>query len=190
VAKILIIVGHPRNDTYSDALADAYRDGALEAGHEVDLFRAAELTFDPILHDGYERLQPREPDLEAVYRSMIAADHITVIFPIWMGTMPALLKGLLERLLQPELVAEGKAGKFPEPLKGKSVRLVTTSGMPGFLYRWWFGAPAIKILHNNIFGFLGAGPVRSTVHGGIESVSDDTRKRWLDEMRGFGQRAR
>lgn len=144
------------------------------------------MTFDPILREAYERPQPREPDLEQLYQSLMASDHIVVIFPIWLGTMPALLKGLLERCFQPELVETGKQGKFPKPLKGKSVRLVTTAGMPALLYRWWFGAPALKILEHNIFRFLGASPVRSTIYGRIETVGDARRKAWLDEMERFG----
>lgn len=190
MAHVMIVVGHPRTGTYADALADAYAKGAEAAQHKVDVFRAAEMSFDPILREAYEAPQPREPDLEALYQTLMACDHIVVVYPIWLGTMPALLKGLLERCFQPELVAHGKEGQFPKPLKGKSVRLIATSGMPALLYRWWFGAPSLKILENHIFGFLGAAPVRTTLHGRIEAVGDAQRRSWLEEMERLGSQAR
>ena len=33
-----------------------------------------------------------------------------------------------------------KTGKFVKVLKGKSARIIMTMGMPGIVYRWWFGA--------------------------------------------------
>ncbi len=96
-----------------------------------------------------------------------------IVFPLWLGTMPAILKGFLERVLQPEIFDAAREGRFKQPLKGKSARIITTMGMPGFVYRWWFGTHALKVLEHNILRFVGAAPVRTTIHGSIESVSDE-----------------
>jgi putative NADPH-quinone reductase len=190
MSKVLVIVGHARTATYCDALGEAYAKGARAGGHDVTHVRTAELTFDPVLRGAYAELQPLEPDLAAAHDALLAADHIVIIFPLWLGTMPAILKGFLERVLQPEIFDAAREGRFQKPLKGKSARIITTMGMPGFVYRWWFGTHALKVLEHNILRFVGAAPVRNTIHGSIESVSDDKRKSWLADAEAMGRDAR
>ena len=62
-------------------------------------------------------------------------------------------------------------------------------GMPGFVYRWWFGAHALKMLKRNILHFMGVRPVRSTIYGFIEGVSAERRRQWLDDVEAMGRRA-
>lgn len=190
MSRIVIVVGHARRDTYCRALAEAYRRGAEAAGHGVELFDTSRMSFDPILHEGYAKVQPREPDLQATYDAMIAADHIVLVFPLWLGTLPAILKGFFERLLQPDLIAPAKTGRFVQVLAGKSARVIVTMAMPAVVYRWWYGAHAIKMLKQNILGFMGVHPVRSTIFGCIEGVGIEGRRKWLDEVASLGGRAR
>lgn len=189
MARIAIIVGHSRRGTFCDALAEAYRRGAIDAGHEVELLATAAMKFDPILHHGYEQVQPLEPDLQAAYSALMRADHLVILFPLWLGTLPAILKGFLERVLQPDLVESSRQGRFAKVLKGKSAHVVITMGMPGFIFRWWYGAHALKMLKRNILSFLGVGPIRSTIYGNIEGMGHDGRNRCLSEIEARGRRA-
>ena len=97
--KIMVVVGHPQRATFCEAMGKTYRDSAAGAGHQVDLFALSEMTFDPILHDGYRREQPLEPDLYRAHRLLAECDHLVIVFPLWCGDMPALLKGFIERIL-------------------------------------------------------------------------------------------
>lgn len=189
MARVVIIVGQARTGTYCEALGDAYCQGAKAAGHEAKLFVTANMTFDPILREAYVRVQPREPDLEAAYQAIVAADHLVFIFPLWLGGMPAILKGFLERVLQPDLIEMAKAGKFTKVLKGKSARIIVTMGMPGFVYRWWYGAHALKLLKRNILNFMGVSPVSTTIHGNIEGVGPAAREQWIEDARAIGRLA-
>jgi NAD(P)H dehydrogenase (quinone) len=189
MARIVVIVGHPRSGTLCGAMGAAYAEGAREAGHAVTLLELAELTFDPILHEAYERVQPLEPDLATAREALLAAEHMVIVFPLWLGTMPALLKGFLERVLQPDIIEPAREGRFVQIWQGKSARVVVTMGMPGLVYRWWFGAHALAVLRRNILGFMGVSPIATTLHGSIESASAETRAGWLAEMREFGRRA-
>lgn len=182
MGRIAIVVGHARTGTYCEALGEAYQRGAQSAGHTADLIVTSQLSFDPILHEGFERVQPLEPDLQAAHDLLFAADHLVIIFPLWLGGMPAILKGFLERVLQPAIQPHAKAGKFTKPLAGKSARIIITMGMPGFVYRWWFGAHALKMLKRNILSFVGVGPIRATVLGNVEGVGTEGRARWLKEI--------
>lgn len=190
MAKITIIIGHARKDTFCEALGEAYKRGAEAGGHDAQLFVTSRMTFDPVLHHVYEKPQPLEPDLKKAHDAMVAADHLVIVFPLWLGTLPAILKGFLERVLIADMADEMKQGKFVKPLKGKSARIVITMGMPGFVYRWYFGAYALKMLKRNILKFVGVSPVRSTIHGFVEGVSTERRRGWLEEMEEMGREAR
>lgn len=189
MARIAIIVGHARHNTFCEALGRAYRRGAQAGGHDEALFVTSAMAFDPVLHEGFERVQPLEKDLQAAHDAMLAADHLVIIFPLWLGTLPAILKGFLERVLQPEMVEAARLRKFVQPLKGKSARVIVTMGMPGFVYRWWFGAHAVKMLKRNILSFVGVGPVRTTIYGNVEGVTAERRVEWIEEVENLGRRA-
>jgi putative NADPH-quinone reductase len=156
------------------------------------LFLLGQMNFDAILREGYRREQPLEPDLVAAREAFVGCDHLVFIFPLWCGDMPALLKGFLERVLQPDLLKAQKSGGKAswKMFKNKSARVIMTMGMPGFFYRWYFGAHALKLLRRNILQFVGIKPVRSTIYGMIEAVGDDKRKQWLREVEALGHDAR
>lgn len=185
--RVAVIVGHARKDTYCEALGEAYRRGAEAAGATASLWVTSKLAFDPVLHEGFEKVQALEPDLAAVREAVLAADHLVIVFPLWLGTLPAILKGFLERLLQPDLVEPSKQGKFVQVLKGKSARVVVTMGMPAFVYRWWFGPHAVKMLKHNILGFMGVKPVAFSIFGSIEAIGQKGREKHLAEMEAWGR---
>jgi NAD(P)H dehydrogenase (quinone) len=134
-------------------------------------------------------VQPLELDLAEAHRAIMAADHLVLVFPLWLGAMPAILKGFLERILQPGLIEPHRAGKFVQLLEGKSARVIMTMGMPGLVYRWWYGAHALQALKRNILEFMGVKPVRSTLLGMVETVGAERRQQWLAEVEELGRTA-
>jgi NAD(P)H dehydrogenase (quinone) len=192
MVKIVIFVGHPQRDSYCEALGEAYLRGAEEGGHTAQLFVLGKMKFDPILREGYRRPQPLEADLAAARDAFLACDHVVYVFPLWCGDMPAIMKGFIERLIQPDLLAINAAGPGADwkVFRGKSARVIMTMGMPGWFYRFYYGAHALKLLKRNILHFTGISPVRSTIYGMVATVSDDTRKEWLREVEAIGHVAR
>ncbi len=191
MTKIAVVVGHARRDTYCEALGRAYQEGADAAGHETRFFVLSKMSFDPILHEGFSQEQPLEPDLKRAQDAIGWADHVVIIFPLWFGTLPAILKGFIERVFQRGFAIEpidGARGYRPL-LTGKSARIIMTMGMPALVYRWYFGGHALKMLRRNILRFVGMAPVRSTLIGGIETVSQDRRRRWIADVAALGRAA-
>lgn len=191
MARIVIVVGTPLQDSYCEAIGRAYQRGAESAGHEVRLFVLGAMNFDAVLHEGYRHEQPLEPDLIVAREAFAAADHIVLVFPLWCGDMPAIMKGFIERILQPDLLRIQRNGgsKNWKLFKNKSARIIMTMGMPGWFYRWYFGAHALKLVKRNILHFIGIKPVRSTIFGMIEAVGDDKRKEWLRAVEAMGHTA-
>jgi putative NADPH-quinone reductase len=189
--KVMIVVGHPQTNTFCEALGHAYRTAADAAGHHAQLFPLATLTFDPILRHGYRMVQPLEPDLQKAYEALAACDHLVLIFPLWCGDMPALLKGFIERILQPDLIARAdtETAMNWSIFSNKTAHIIMTMGMPVSIYRWWYRGHALKLLTRNILNFIGIRPVRHTLFGMLGTSKPETRNRWLDQVRELGRLA-
>jgi len=114
-----------------------------------------------------------------------------IVYPLWLGTMPALLKGFLEQALRPGFAFDPRSRSlWARPLKGRSARIVVTMGMPALVYRWYFGAHSLKSLERNILGFCGIRPIRESLFGMVDAAGEARRGRWLERLRAYGQRAR
>jgi NAD(P)H dehydrogenase (quinone) len=188
--EITIILGHPAQTSYCRALAEGYLEGAESAGHKVNFLALSEMTFDPILHEGYRHSQPLEPDLKSAQSAIELSDHIVIIYPLWIGMMPALLKGFFERTFQRGFAYKEARNPFDVGLlQGKSARVIITMGMPGWFYRLFYRSHSAKALKRNLLHFCGIKPVRFTYLGLVEAVSDEKRKHWLEKVRRLGSLA-
>jgi putative NADPH-quinone reductase len=192
--RILILDGHPdpSPDRFVHALAEAYREGAEEGAHEVRTIRVADLDF-PLLRSqaDYERGDPSD----AVRRCQAMFDwasHVVILYPLWLGSMPALLKGLLEQMLRPGFAFSTLTlGRKPVKLQGgKSARIIVTMGMPGWFYRLYFRAHSLRSLQRNILGFIGFRRVRSTIFGGVASLDAAGRTNCKQTVRALGRAGR
>ncbi|GGO86481.1 dehydrogenase [Marinobacterium nitratireducens] len=190
--RITIIQGHPDPDRQhlGYALAESYADGARTAGHEVRLIEVARLDF-PWLHTKIDFEEHRPPEAIAEAQEAIRwANHLVIFYPLWLGTMPAVLKAFLEQTLRPDFAfTYDDNGNVEKQLSGRSARVVVTMGMPAFVYRWYFGAHGLKNLRRNILGFCGIHPVNSTLLGRVESADETRRQGWLLELYRLGAEA-
>jgi putative NADPH-quinone reductase len=187
--RILIIQGHPDRDGdhFCHALADRYDAGARAAAHEVRRVDVARLDF-PLLRSKKEWDAGALPSsLASVQRDITWADHLVLIFPLWLGDMPALLKGFLEQVARPGFAVRDPLQRGgTKLLRGRSARIVVTMGMPALLYRWYYRAHAIRSLERNILRFAGVAPVRRSLIGFVEDMNAGRRDRWLAALRGLG----
>jgi len=183
--RILIIQGHPDASTahFGHALAAAYANAATAAGHSVQTITLAELDF-PLLRSKAEwETGPVPPSLKPAQDAISWAEHLVFFFPLWLGGMPALLKGFLEQVARPGFALSPAQGKsLPKKLlAGRSARLVVTMGMPALVYRWVFRAHSLKALERNILGFVGIAPIHESLVGMVEGEAKG-RERWLVRM--------
>jgi putative NADPH-quinone reductase len=192
--RIVVIQGHPDPDPgrFCRALAAAYAEAAEQAGHEIRRIEVAELDF-PILRTAEDFQSGTAPDVIRQCQEAIGwAEHLLIVYPLWLGSMPALLKAFLEQVFRPGFATAGDAtrGTWQKLLIGKSARIVVTMGMPAFVYRWYFRAHSLRSLERNILGFCGIGPIRETLIGMVEAKSDAKRQADLQKMRALGRGAR
>lgn len=189
--RILLIQGHPdlAHPHLCQALEKAYEEGALRHGHTVRRIHIADLDF-PLLKSQAEWEHGALPDcLLTAQESIRWAEHLVFFFPLWLGDMPALVKGFLEQVARPGFAFGADGDQNPmrkKALAGRSARVVITMGMPGFIYRWYFMAHSLRSMKRNILGFVGISPVRDTIIGMAGALKPDQAKGWLARMDSLG----
>lgn len=190
--KVLLIQGHPDSKSFNAGLQAAYRKGLEAGGHEVREIEVGKLEFNPNLAFGYRKRTELEPDLLRAQEDLRWADHIVLFFPVWWGSVPALLKGFLDRVLLPGFAFQKKENSlwWDKLLKGKSARIVSTLDQPGWFYRLRYGRPSHRMIKLLVFQFVGIKPVSSTTIGPIRLSKPEFRAKWLRKLEQLGQKAR
>lgn len=189
--RILLIQAHPDalQPHLGHALQASYAKGATEAGHAVRQVVLATLDF-PLLRSQQEWEEGLVPaSLKPAQDDIAWAEHIVFFFPLWLGDMPALLKGFLEQVARPGFAILREKGGHPwgnKGLTGRSARVVVTMGMPAMVYRWYFRAHSIKSLQRNVLGFVGISPVHETLIGMTGDMKAKDAAQWLVKLERLG----
>jgi NAD(P)H dehydrogenase (quinone) len=191
MSRVLIICGHPAPESFVAALCREYTDGAKNGGHEVRQLTLSEIAFDPIFR-GRKHEMPLESDLVAAQDSIRWCQHLVVGYPTWWGSMPALLKGFIDRTIQP-----GFGYKYREDsplwdrlLAGRSARVMVTMDAPSIYDLLVYWASSRRTMSHPILGFCGFKPVRTSTFSRVRSSTAERRQQWLASVRQLGIRAR
>lgn len=188
--KILVLLAHPQSKSYCAALGQAYIDGARAAGAEVRQINLADLNFNPIAVGSHDKPGELEADLRKAQEDIRWAEHLVFIYPILWGTLPALLKGFIERVLTPGFAVNFHKDSplWDKLLKGRSARLIVTLNTPPLLYRLLFRRAGHITMKRSILEFCGIAPVRITDVGPMKNASAQKREKWIREVHALGAR--
>jgi putative NADPH-quinone reductase len=194
MTRVLILQGHPdpAPERLCRTLAGAYAKGAEAAGHQIAAFDLATIDF-PLLESQRAFEHGAMPDaLRPVWDAMLEAEHLVLVFPLWLGTMPALLKGALEQLIRPgfAFVYGDDTNRPPEKrLAGRSARMIVTMGMPSAIYRLWYREHGVAGLQRSVLSFAGYAPVRKSYFGMVERADEPRVAAWSQKLERLGARA-
>lgn len=191
--NIVIIQGHPDSGgkRLCHALANAYAIGAKQAGGIVTIVDVGALEF-PLLRKAEDWIKGDVPQvLETAQQQILAANHLVIFYPLWLGTMPALLKAFLEQVIRPSLGGGGDSlGELRKLLKGKSARVVVTMGMPALAYSLFYRKHSLKSLQRNTLGFVGVRPIRTSLIGLVDHIKPARALRLFAKMEKLGRSTR
>ncbi|MEI6691070.1 MAG: NAD(P)H-dependent oxidoreductase [bacterium] len=131
--NIYILQANTDKTSFGSAIADIYEQTAIKLGHIVRRQNLGDIQFDPILWAGFKQEQPLEKDLIEAQKIISWCNHWVIIYPVWWGNVPAILKGFFDRILTP-----GFAFKYHKNdpmwdrlLAGKTGHVITTCDSPG-----------------------------------------------------------
>lgn len=153
--RCAIVLCHPRPDSFCAAVAKRAEHVAREAGFEAferDLYAMA---FDPVMHArdiGDPRGGGQSRDVAQEVALLGDPRVVVLVYPIWFGSAPALIKGYIERVL-----GAGFAGPGSVPVRmGPSPDLLVTIATSGATTDW-IEQKGIAASAGSIFGAYVAG---------------------------------
>ncbi|WP_024953556.1 NAD(P)H-dependent oxidoreductase [Sulfurospirillum arcachonense] len=183
--KHLIVYAHPKEDSFNHAILERTIKILEDKGDSVVVRDLYALGFNPVLsaNDMKEIGAGEVPQDIATEQGYITdADAITVLYPIWWTSMPAILKGYFDRIF-----SYGFAFKYTQDgnieglLSDKKALLFSTQGAPNTYYDATGMTEAFKNTTDvGIFGFVGAEVKEHVFFGEVPTVDDAKRKEMLD----------
>jgi len=187
--RVLIILAHPRSNSFNHAIGEAAVHVLEAEGHQVAFHDLYTEGFDPIL--GWKEI-PKGSQIDGTIamhcRDLVEAEGIIVVHPNWWGMPPAMLKGWVDRVIRPGVAyefLEGDSGDgVPRGLLQARIALVfNTSNTPLQREQEAFGDPLQTLWKNCIFGLCGIGDFRRKSYGVVVTSTKEQRQAWLDDVR-------
>lgn len=172
---ILVLDAHPDAGSFNAAMAEAYARGA--GARRLAL---RDLAFDPVLRGGFRRGQALEPDLLAARAAIEAAAHVVIVTPVWWGSLPALLKGFIDRVFLPGWAFAHSDRGLPDGLlAGRTARVISTMDSPWWWYWLKHGRAAHRSLVQATLHYVGIGRVAETTIYRLRHLTQPQRAGWL-----------
>ncbi len=187
--NVLIINGHPDKESYNYAISSAYLKGATESKATVKSIHLIDLKFNLNLQYGYRKRTDLEPDLVEAQKMLLWANHIVWIYPVWWGSVPALMKGFLDRILLPGFAFKKREGSvwWDKFFTGRTSRIICTLDQPPWYYRIINRCPSHNAMKKLTLNFIGVKSVKITTIGPLRLSSEDFRKKWLSKIEKMGR---
>ena len=187
----LIVFNHPYEGSYCNAILEAVRNGLEQGGHHHDVIHLDNDGFDPVMRGkdlkafamagrlGEEALKEVDPLIMTYKTRLEWAERLVMIFPIWWMTMPAMMKGFIDKVIFPAIAYNMDGGRLKSRLQSlRSVIVISTMNTPAEIYRNMFG--------NSLEGSLIKGTFKQITDvewislNEVKQVTDEQRKAWLD----------
>ena len=185
--KNLIIYCHPNPQSFNHAICETITKALSTAGHEVKVRDLYSQNFSPVLKPAdFEAMHNKtySPDVLAEQNEIKWADQIIIVSPVWWFSMPAMLKGYIDRVLSfgfaYTYTKDGPAGL----LKDKKVAIFNTTGGAEDFYKSSGMINSLKqTIEDGIFGFCGMKVVLHKYFFGVPATSKETREKMLEEAK-------
>ncbi len=189
--RILVVLAHPRRDSFNGAVAAALLDGLREAGHDPDMADLYAEGFRPALTEADMAAfssGSAPADVTGYQERVRRAEGLAFVFPIWWFSMPAAMKGFFDRVF-----FEGFAFRFlPDGrveglLRHSRALVLNTAGASALQYEaFGFQKPLERLLDDWTLRLCGVGQVRHVVFHGLAAADEGTRRGYLAEARRLG----
>lgn len=179
--KVMVLSANPDQRSLNRVLADEIGKVLEAEGAEVSVRDVAQCGIDPALSaEEARRRFSFDERVQAEQQLIAEAELLVWVHPDWWGGMPALLKGWLDRVLQPGFAfsfEEDQAGRIRRLplLKGKRALAVITSDAAAEE-----PVPAAAIWQQRVFSYCGFGPAEVMVLPELKESAYAERKAFIE----------
>lgn len=213
--NVLIVYAHPEPKSFGRALLDRSVQTLQSCGHEVVVSDLYAMDFQPVATGDdfterrfpdalqYDREQKQSsqrrtftPDIQAEIDKLLACDLLILQFPLWWFSVPAIMKGWIDRVFVNGTVYGAGGKRFDNGgLKGRKAMLAFTTGcFPDMMEPdGLLGQRDVILWHlqHGTFGYGGLQVLQPFVGFSIQYTDEAQRKAYLDayeaRLRGIEQ---
>ncbi len=186
--KSLIITAHPSSTGFTHKIAEAYKKGREDAGHEVeilDLYKP-ENRQDFLTYEEKSDMAKPDPLREAMQAKITSADDIVFVHPLWWVSMPAIMKNFLDVNFAAHFAFKYVNKRPVGMLQGKTGSVFITCDSPKWLYMF-IAMPFETIWRLAIIRFCGLkGKAFKVLYGKVFSTPERDQK-FLDMVYRIGK---
>ncbi len=146
--KSLIIYAHPNTGGHCKFILEELTSDFEIQGIDYELLDLYKMKYDPVLHEdehytaGKRSVSKQNRTIQMQIKN---ADLLIFIYPLWWGSMPAILKGFIDKVFVSGYAFEYINGRPVGLLKGKTAFVFMTSGGPAWYYKLTGNVPARMI---------------------------------------------
>jgi NAD(P)H dehydrogenase (quinone) len=185
--KALIIYAHPNPASFNAGIKETIVTELTAGGHDVRVRDLYEMNFNPVLSglDIVSMYNGQTPeDIAAEQREIEWADVLFLIYPTWWISMPAILKGYIDRVF-----SHGFAFKYGEEgavglLKGKQGFVVQTTGSPEQMLAAMHLVESMEAaVQYGTLGFCGVETLAHKIFYEVPGSTDAQRAAMLDDLK-------
>ena len=155
--KHAVIISHPRSNSFTAAVAEAYASACTALSHDVVVRDLYAIAFEPRLKATElpfaENFHP-EPDVMFERELLKSCDVFAFFYPLWLNAPPAMMKGYLDRVFGFGF-AYGDGGHSYRPLlAGRRLISFSSSGAPSSWLTQTGALAAVSALFDDYFASL------------------------------------
>lgn len=184
--KVLIVYAHPNSSSFNRAVLEVVENGLRAAGHEIKVKDLYAEGFNPLLvaEDLMAVNQGDLPeDIQHEQQTLLWAEGLVFIYPLWWFDRPAILKGWFDRVFTHgfafRYTDEGMEGLLQH---GKALVVVTTGGSIEEFERIGAREHLVRPTTDGTLALCGVRDIVDKVLYSVPVVSDAARQEMLDEV--------
>ncbi|MBN8785488.1 MAG: NAD(P)H-dependent oxidoreductase [Terrimonas sp.] len=152
----------PHQRSFSAAVYKRVKETIESRGGVVDLIDLRADKFNPVMSKedliAWRTGPFVDKQTDDYFQRLLVADRIIFIFPIWWESMPASTKGFLDKVLAKGRLKSGDLEKLKK--NNPAIYVMTVSGTPTIIYRFWYGNPIVRIMKRGTFSKIGLNKFR------------------------------
>jgi putative NADPH-quinone reductase len=193
--KTLIVFTHPHEGSYGYSILEAVKAGLKKGGHACKVINLDKDGFDPVMREKDLKafaelgrgetaaLSELDPIVLRYKKKLEWADGMVMIFPTWWMTMPAIMKGFVDKVIFPGVAYEMENGRLKSRLRNlKQVTVISTMNTPADIYRDRFNNSIEGSLIKGTFNQIGIHDARWISLNMVKQVGEEVRAQWLEEL--------
>jgi NAD(P)H dehydrogenase (quinone) len=185
--KYLIVYAHPKPESFNHAILETISEELRKSNKDFQVIDLYKIGFNAVLSaEDLAAIQNGEVphDIKTEQDYISSADTLIFIFPIWWSSMPAILKGYIDRVFSLKFAYDITADRVIGLLKGKKAFLLSTTGASKEDYDKMGAFQMMNMsMDMAIFQFSGMEVIGHKYFSAVPYVSDQDRKQMLEELR-------